>query len=276
MLPVRGADLCVETFGDPDDPAILLISGITGPMDGWDDDLCAALADGGRYVIRYDHRDTGRSTTDPPGQPSYTGDDLTLDPLGILDALGIARAHLVGVSMGGGIAQSLAIDHPDRVASLTLIATTPITSTGRDLPIGAAMRAAFDDPQPGPDWSDPEAVVRHLADGERLYAGPGFDPEQSLAIARRIVARSVDLAAAANHWLVSGGEPGGTLADVVAPTLVLHGAADPFFPLAHGEALAAAVPGARLVVLEGTGHQVPPRSTWDVVVPEIVRHTAVS
>jgi pimeloyl-ACP methyl ester carboxylesterase len=129
MVKANGVELCVETFGDPGDPAVLLISGATGSMDWWEDEFCHRLACGERYVIRYDHRDTGRSASYPAGAPGYTGTDLVTDAVGLLDTLGVARAHLVGVSMGGGIAQQAALDHPDRVASLTLIANSPI-STG--------------------------------------------------------------------------------------------------------------------------------------------------
>ena len=287
FLDVPGARLCAETFGDPADPAILLIGGIAGAMDWWQDDFCRALADGGtygsgRFVIRYDHRDTGRSQTDPPGAPSYTGDDLVLDPVRVLDALGIGRAHLVGVSMGGGIAQQVAIEQPGRVASLTLMSSSPLTTAGADgapdgLPLpGPApqIQADFRDPPPAPDWGDPDAVVRSLVAADRLYAGPGYDEADTLAAARRVVARSIDPAAASNHFLVEGAPVQGTLADITAPTLVLHGEDDPMFPPEHGRALAAAVRGARLVLLSGVGHQYPPRIAWGVVVPEILAITA--
>jgi pimeloyl-ACP methyl ester carboxylesterase len=296
LLDVSGAQLCAETFGDPADPAILLIGGAASAMDWWHEDFCRALADGtadparppgstGRFVIRYDHRDTGRSRTDPPGAPSYSGDDLALDPVRVLDALGIGRAHLVGVSMGAGIAQQVAIEDPDRVASLTLMSTSPLTpgapGEGADaaevaaLPgPSAAVRAMFDSPPPDPDWGDPDAVVRYLVEAERVFAGPGYDEVAALATARRVVERSIDPAAASNHHLVAGRPVRGTLADVDVPTLVLHGEADPLFPPEHGVALAAAVRGARLVLLSGVGHQYPPRIAWGVVVPEILAVTA--
>ena len=301
FLDVPGARLCAETFGDPADPALLLIGGVAGAMDWWQDDLCRALADGdggsssssradadgrGRFVIRYDHRDTGRSRTDPPGAPSYTGDDLVLDPVRVLDALGIDRAHLAGVSMGGGIAQQVAIELPGRVASLTLISTSPLTrgageggadgETGRPPLPGPApeIQAQFAGPPPDPDWGDPDAVVRSLAEADRLYAGPGYDAADSLATARRVVARSIDPAAASNHFLVEGSPVRGTLADVAVPALVLHGEDDPLFPPEHGRALAAEIRGARLVLLPGVGHQYPPRSAWGVVVSEILAITA--
>src|SRR6266568_1308435 len=117
FVDMAGARLCVQAFGDRGDPAILLISGMSSSMDWWDEEFCARLAAGPRFVIRYDHRDTGQSSRCPPGAPSYTGDDLAADAIGVLDALGIRAAHLAGISMGGAIAQRLAVEHPARVAS---------------------------------------------------------------------------------------------------------------------------------------------------------------
>src|SRR5918994_37613 len=112
---INGAELCVDTIGNPGDPAVLLIMGGAGSMDRWEEPFCERLAAAGRYVIRYDHRDTGGSTTYPPGKPGYTGDDLVADALGVLDHLGVERAHVFGLSMGGGIAQRIAVDHPERL-----------------------------------------------------------------------------------------------------------------------------------------------------------------
>ena len=120
------------------DPVVLLIGGAAATMDWWEDEFCERIAAGGRYVIRYDHRDTGRSTTSPAGQPNYTGMDLTADAIGLLDALDVGQAHLVGISMGGGIAQEIALDHPDRVASLIAAVHHP-RRPGRAGPSRAAI-----------------------------------------------------------------------------------------------------------------------------------------
>jgi pimeloyl-ACP methyl ester carboxylesterase len=130
-----GAQICVEAIGDRDDAAILLIAGAAWSMDWWDDELCRRLADRGRLIVRYDNRDTGRSTAYPPGSPGYAGADIVADAVAVLDELQIDRAHVVGLSMGGGIAQHLAVDHRNRVATLTLISTT---SAG---PVRKAYRA---------------------------------------------------------------------------------------------------------------------------------------
>jgi len=281
MVRTNGVELCVETFGDSDAVAILLISGGAASMDWWDADFCRLLAAGGRFAIRYDHRDTGRSVSYPPGEPGYTGADLAADAVGLVDVLAGGRAHVVGLSMGGGIAQYLAVKHPDRIATLTLMSTSPVgrRGPGDDLPpMAERLRATFADPAPDPDWTDRDAVVEYLVDGERPYAGPeSFDEAYVRDVARRVVDRSANVESSAkNHWLVGGGgeDTRARLDQLKAPTLVIHGTDDPLFPPGHALALAREIPSAQLLMLNGVGHQVPPRSTWDIVVPAILRHTA--
>src|SRR4051795_11748630 len=125
IVEANGVSLCAESFGDPADPPIILIMGMGSSMLWWPETFCEMLAGGGRFVIRYDHRDTGRSVTYEPGRPGYTGADLVADVSGVLDAYEIPAAHLVGVSAGGAFAQLVALDHRDRVSSLVLISTSP-------------------------------------------------------------------------------------------------------------------------------------------------------
>ena len=134
LIEINGVTICVATFGSPEDPPVLLIQGNGGSMLWWEDEFCTRLASAGRFVIRYDHRDTGRSVTYPPGEPGYVFTDLVEDAAGVLDVTGVDQAHVVGISMGGAIAQLLALDHPDRVASLTLISTSPDGPGAADLP----------------------------------------------------------------------------------------------------------------------------------------------
>jgi pimeloyl-ACP methyl ester carboxylesterase len=275
MVLANGVELCVQTFGDPESPAILLIGGAATSMDWWEEEFCERLASGPRFVIRYDLRDTGQSVSYEPGAPQYGGPDLVTDAVGLLDALRLARAHVVGMSMGGGIAQRLALDHADRVASLTLIATSP---GGADLPpMSDELRAWFEEPPPEPDWSDRQAVVDYIVEDLRQHAGTlPFDEEEMRAFAGRIVDRTVNIASSMkNHYLLEGDEPvGPRLGELTAPTLVLHGTEDPLFPYGHAEALAAEIPGARLLPLKGMGHELPPRPIWDQVVAAILDHTA--
>jgi pimeloyl-ACP methyl ester carboxylesterase len=180
--------------------------------------------------------------------------------------------------MGGGIAQHLAVQHPERVASLTLMSTSPGPG-GPDepgLPPMSKELAAFE-PAPGPDWSDRDAVVDHVVAGLFPYAGSvGFDEERMWALVGRIVDRTIDMRASlTNHWIIEGGGPiRHRLGEIAAPTLVLHGTEDPLFPIAHGEAFVTLIPGARLVPLEGVGHEFPPRQVWDQVVEALLDHTA--
>lgn len=266
-----GVRLCVETLGDPRAPAVLLIGGAGWSPDWWDDDLCARLVARGLGVIRYDQRDTGRSTTWPIGAPGYTGRELVTDAVAVLDALAVERAHVVGLSAGGGTTQRLALECRERVAALTLVATSPIDPSVGVLPGPTPQVAAvFTDEGPGPDWSDHEAAITALVEAERPFAGPdAFDEARTRAIAARVVARSHDLAASTtNPFVLAPGSAGpGRLRELAGlPVLVVHGGADPLFPPEHGRALAAAIPGARLLELEGMGHQLPPEPTWDHLV----------
>jgi pimeloyl-ACP methyl ester carboxylesterase len=283
QVRVGDVELCVDSFGDRDDPTVLLVSGAAASMDWWYDDLCRLLADGGRRVVRYDHRDTGESTTGVPGRPAYTATDLGLDCIGLIEQLGRRPVHLVGLSMGGGIAQAIALRRPDLVATLTLVATTAAGGVDDELPgPSAALQASFASPAADPDWSDAVAYADWVVAGQRGYAGSlGLDEAHTRAVAARIHARSLDVAAAGNHWLAVGGDGDEDsepldVHRIDRPTLVVHGGDDPLFPLPHGQALAAAIPGATLLVVPGMGHEVPPPSTWDRVVPALLRHTALS
>jgi pimeloyl-ACP methyl ester carboxylesterase len=279
IVTVDGAQLCLETFGDPADPALLLISGLTASMDWWDVKFCERLTTAGRHVVRYDHRDTGRSESSPPGKPDYAGDELTTDALRVLDALGIARAHVVGISAGGAIAQELAAMYPDRLLTITLMATSAAgdrTDPTSLPPPEPRVAATFTNPAPEPAWDDRAAVIDYVVESERPYAGTlGFDEDRVRRTATAVVDRTRDMqASVTNHWFAEQSSASFRLADITVPTLVLHGTADPLFPYPHGEALAAEIPGATLVPLEGMGHQVPPPQLWDVVVTAITDHTA--
>jgi len=272
LLPVGDVELCVQTVGDPTDPAILLIHGAAASMVGWESDLCERLAAGGRFVIRYDQRDTGRSTTTAGGRPAYDLRDLADDAVGILDALGVERAHVVGRSMSGGTALILAIDHPERVASVTFMSTT----TGDDDLPGPTRDFLDAVDTSAPDGDDRTARVEWVVDVIRAYHGASrlFDEHHVRRHVEIDMERAIDPTAGANHFAIeTPGPRDGGFADVAVPTLVVHGELDPVFPLAHGLALRDAVPGARLVVLEGAGHELPP-ARWDEFVAALLVHTA--
>jgi pimeloyl-ACP methyl ester carboxylesterase len=274
IVEANGVELCTESFGDPLDPPILLIMGMGASMLWWEEGFCQMLAGCGRFVIRYDHRDTGRSVTYEPGCPPYTGADLLIDAAGVLDAYGIVAAHVVGVSAGGALAQLLAVDYPDRIRSLVLISTTPATPVDRALPpptdtFGRFMSTAR------VDWSDAVSVIDYTVSYARTLSGPirVFDELAARELARRDVERARDFTARQNHNLIPGDDRRRKpISAIGTPTLVIHGDADPMFPIEHGKALAEEVPHARLLVLDEAGHGVA-RADWEVIVGAILDHS---
>jgi pimeloyl-ACP methyl ester carboxylesterase len=276
LIASGDATICTEAFGEPDDPSVLMIMGAMASMLWWPVELCEGLARAERFVIRYDNRDTGRSTTYEPGRPPYTIDDLVDDAVAVLDGYGVDRAHLVGMSLGGMIAQLVALAHRPRVASVTAISSSRLDEPDPDLP-GADPEylehaAAFEDL----DWTDAEALAELLVRDARQVAGSRhpFDEPAARALVRRDLRRTTNPPSLVNHGMLTGGEgPGRRSAEIDAPFLVIHGTADPIFPYPHGVALAEAVPGARLVTLEGGGHELHQRD-GDRILEAIVGQTA--
>jgi pimeloyl-ACP methyl ester carboxylesterase len=274
MIEVNGVELCTEPFGEPTDPPILLVMGIGGSMLWWEEGFCRMLAEGGRFVIRYDHRDTGRSVTYEPGRPEYTGADMVADAVGVLDGYEIPAAHVVGVSAGGAFAQLLALSYPDRVLSIVLISTSPATPGDRGLPSATERYRRFLTTAEV-DWSDRRSVIEYLVDYVRMLAGGerSFDEEAAREFVRRDVERAHNIASSENHGLVAEGDvPSEPLSAIAVPTLVIHGTADPMFPLEHGQALAEEIPGAKLLRLDGAGHGVE-RADWKTITRAILAHT---
>ncbi|WP_205208086.1 MULTISPECIES: alpha/beta fold hydrolase [unclassified Arthrobacter] len=276
MVEVTGGVIAAQATGSPTDPVILLIGGATWSRDWWAEDFCGTLADQGLRVIRYDTRDTGESIWSPPGEPAYTGEDLTRDAAAILDAFDARTATIAGLSMGGRIAQEIAALHPDRVAALVLMSTSPVSHTGVDLPgPSPEVAALFANAPPEPDWSDRETTVSWVVDGERPYAGPGYFDEAAVRdLVARVWDRTPSMASAfTNHFMIASSGPSVDLNALRGiPTLVVHGSADPLFPPAHGRALATAL-DAPLLMLDGVGHQTPPRTFWPELVTAIARLT---
>jgi len=277
-INVNGVELCVETFGNPADSPVLLV-GVT--MLSWPDELCAALA--GRYVVRYDLRDAGQSTFVDPDAPTYNLRDLVTDASELLMALDLGRAHVAGLGVGGFIAQLLALDHPDQVASLTLVSTRPVAPgpVDPDLP-GHAPEMGKVFGRPAPDWTDRDSVADYMSGSARVMAGSrGFNEQDARATAGAVFDRAgrTEKAQRASHvgsmFAAMDCQPRWRerLGEISVPTLVVHGDEDPFFPRGNGEALAAAIPGATLLVLSGIGQGVP-RATWPEVTKALLRHTS--
>ena len=266
-------DIVSETFGSPRDPAILLIMGAMASMLWWPEAFCRQLADRGRFVIRYDNRDSGLSTKYPPGAPPYTFEDMVDDAMRVLDDHGVAKAHVAGMSMGGMIAQSVALKYPERVSALTVISCSPLGVDTSSLPGTTEAYKEHSAQGANVDWSKREQVLDFMVEDARAIASTRhpFDEERTRAMIEADYDRSGGLANATNHFLLKGGGPQRTIRDLTVPLLVIHGGADPLFPIEHGEALASAVPGARLVKVEGGGHELP-RNDWQQIVDAIVAH----
>lgn len=272
LVRANGIDLAYDSFGDENAPPILLIAGLGTQMIRWTEPFCRALAARGLRVIRFDNRDSGLSThfSDAPapdfaamsvgGIPvaPYTLDDMAADALGLLDALGIERAHMVGRSMGGMIAQIMASRYPSRAASLTSI----MASSGNPAlpPPETALMAMMMGPAPDPRV-DKDEFVAHRLRFARCLASPDlpFDENGQRALILAELLRSRDFGGTARQMVAVAvdGDRRERLARITAPTLVIHGSADPMFSSAHGQDTAAAVPHARFLVIEGMGHDLP-------------------
>jgi pimeloyl-ACP methyl ester carboxylesterase len=280
----NGIDLEYDTFGDPKAAPLLLVMGLGAQMISWDEVFCEQLAGRGFYVIRFDNRDIGLSTKmeaagmpdvmaafagDP--KPAYTLDDMADDAVGLLDALGIRAAHIVGASMGGFISQLIAINHPDRVLSLTSIMSGPSRNEGGVPPTPEASAVLFAKPPTTPEESIEMGMV-----GRRALVGSGdpFDEAFERAKATRAVQRAWYPVGAGRQLLaILAAHPRlESLHGVRVPTLVIHGQDDILVPIENGRMVAAAVPGARMLEIAGMGHDLPKR-VWPQVIDAIAETT---
>ena len=270
FAPVGGLELCYQTYGDPDGDPLLLVMGLGGPMTWWDPELCTMLAQAGFHVVRYDNRDTGRSSrvegrvtrrglvqafVGRGGRPPYTLDDMADDAFGLMDHLGWDSAHVVGVSMGGMIVQTMAVNHPGRVRSMTSIMSTLGKRT-----VG---------------WQHPSLLPMLLADrgrGREAYVAasarmwkaigsPGFPQDDAEVRSRAEVTfdRGVSPAGVLRQMMAILNQPDRSraLASLRMPTAVVHGTADKMVHISGGRATARAIPGAELLVVDGMGHDMP-------------------
>jgi pimeloyl-ACP methyl ester carboxylesterase len=270
-----GVLLLSEFCGDSDDPPILLIMGAMASAVWWAEDFCCQLAALGRYVIRYDHRDTGRSTSYEPGHIHYSIEDLADDAFCVLDGYGIQSAHLVGMSLGGFLAQLMALKHPQRVKSLTLIASEPLAETDPTIPGIDPSVLEYHAKASELDWANREAVIEYQIGAWRLISGSAhpFDESAIRELAGADFDRTPNLMTTFNHALLQGGEKWvNRLHEITVPTLVIHGTEDCVLPYAHSLALQAEIQDAVLLPLPGTGHELH-RDDWSVILEAIERHT---
>ena len=280
---VGDIDLCYETIGDPADPAMLLIMGLGTQMLAWQDEFCSALADRGFFVVRYDNRDVGRSTilgdaaVPTLGQilrrdkraASYTLAEMAADGVGVLDHLAIERAHVVGASMGGMIAQTIAIRFPHRVHSLvSIMSNTGHIWTGQP---ALTMYGVLLKPAP----RERDAYIERAVDVFTKIGGKGFAPdiEDLRDIASRSYDRGVNPAGSLRqlHAIVADRDRTPHLKRLRVPTTVIHGADDRLVRPSGGRATAKAIPGARLVMIDGMGHGLP-RGAWPRILDAIVEN----
>jgi pimeloyl-ACP methyl ester carboxylesterase len=281
-----GIELCYQTWGDPSDEPMLLVMGLSSPLTWWDPELCSMLARRGYYVITLDNRDVGRSTkmrervtrrmlvralAGRRVRPPYTLVDMAHDAVGLLDHLGVDSAHVVGVSMGGMIAQSLAIEAPARVRSLTSIMST----TGK-------RTVGWIDPRLMPILLRPlrpglESYERTSLAIWRMIGSPGYPrtDERTLEIARATYARGISPTGSLRQMMAILTQPNraSRLHSLRMPTLVIHGTSDRMVHVSGGRATAAAIPGAELLLIEGMGHDLSPE-LYDTYVDAITQVAA--
>jgi len=289
LARANGIELTYDTFGDAQAPPLVLIMGLAAQMIAWDDEFCAALAARGFRVIRFDNRDIGLSTrleslgvpnvpqllqAHLAGQPvsaAYTLSDMARDVVGLLDALGIDAVHVVGASMGGAIAQTLAIEYPQRLRSLTSIMATS-GDPSLPPPTPEALQLLLT-----PTPTDQAGYYQRYVQTWKVLRGPGFplDEARDLERAAQTFARGLYPAGVARQTaaILASGSRKAALASVRIPTLVIHGDADPLVPVACGIDVADTVPGAQRLIIEGMGHALP-ITLWPRIVEAIATHAA--
>ena len=265
----NGLELEYETFGDPDRPAVLLTSGLGSQLLGWTDGLCEEIASRGFRAIRFDNRDVGLSTK-LEDQPPYTLSDMAADAAGLLDALDIPSAHIVGASMGGMIAQLVAIEHPAKTLTLTIV----MSSLGGADWINAEPEVAALLVQPPAETR--EARIKQSVAATRVTWGPSFEEGRARTRATRAIDRSFYPEGTARQFQAINASDSRreVLGKVRVPILVIHGDGDPLVSFANAEAiLSAAREGAELYVMEGVGHEMPPWE-WPAIADRIARLAA--
>ncbi len=286
VVQANGIEIWTEDFGDASHPTVLLIMGASAQGILWRDDMCEALVAGGRHVIRYDNRDTGQSSCFDFAEQPYTLSDMARDAVAVLDAYGIDRAHAVGASMGGMIGQTVAIEHPERIRSLTSIMSTPAGGEVATIIAGETTAGTLPGPTPEVIEATQKTLVNPPTTREdrieqrlelfRVLAGSlgSYDETARRAVFELEYSRARDYESMGNHALAIGGSPDRrpALAKLSLPVLVIHGTEDPILPYEHGVATSKAIPGAELLTIEKMGHDMP-----EVALPQIIgailRHT---
>ena len=267
-------ELWTEDFGDPTNPTVLLIMGAGAQGILWPPPLIEKLVERGLHVIRYDHRDVGQSTCREYDVNPYTLDQLASDAVAVLDGWGVDRAHVIGVSMGGMIAQLVMIHHRERLSGATLISTSPLAGRldAEDLPMGPFLAAMDETGVMEPPESKEEWLQQQTQFFQAISDPESLDLETLQLALDAVFARAGNITTSINHALAieitSPIDRRSLLATCSTPTTIVHGALDPVLPLPHGQALADNIPNANLIVVDRMLHDLPPYS-WDSIVNSV-------
>ncbi len=270
IIAKNNIEIFTECFGKSSDPALLLMMGAGASMIWWDELFCEKLASEGLFVIRYDNRDTGKSSIWPPGKPAYSVTDMAADVINILDGYSIAKAHLAGMSLGGMLAQIVAVSHPERVDGIILLSS----GLWDDLPeLGEVDTKIIEyhSSAASLDWTNENETIKYMADGWKLLNGSRhtFDKDQAINLARTEYRRAKSLQSMFNHSLIKGGENlYGKSKDINTPCLIIHGTEDTVLPFAHALAINKTIHNSELFPLEGAGHEIH-RMDWEIIIEKI-------
>lgn len=252
--------IATESFGEAKDSPVLLVMGATASMLWWNAEFCQKLADKEHFVIRYDNRDTGRSTAYEPGTINYSIEDLANDAFAVLDAYRIEKANIVGMSLGGLITQMMALHHPPRVLSTAIISSTIFGLEDPSIPPMDEKILELFGTAGNVDWKDERSATDFMVANVRLQAGTRykFDEDAARKLATDEFRRAKNIHSMMNHAMIDGGEQYYNRAqEIDVPTLVIHGTADPVNAFVHAKILSKTVPNAELLALDNAGHELP-------------------
>lgn len=273
VISFNNIHICTESFGDINNPTIMLIMGATASMIWWEEDFCKRLSNQGFHIIRYDNRDVGKSITYEYGHPGYTFEDLADDTIQVLNSYKIGKAHIVGMSMGGIIAQIVALKHPDRVLTISLVMTSNFDNNlpKKDSKVTEALGKLKIE-----NWQNKAEVIECFIKKSKILTGSKrvFDEEKVRRLNEEEFDRSSNLQSRENHGLIRGwGSYLSRTDEINASTLVIHGTNDSIIPYEHGVHLSKIISNAVLVTLDGAGHELH-YNDWDEIINAISKHAA--
>ena len=270
---INGINICSESFGDKNNPAILLIMGAMASMIWWNSEFCKSLSEKGYYVIRFDNRDVGCSTFYEPGKPQYNLTDMADDAFSVLDAHNIEKANFVGMSLGGMVTQIAALKNKTRVITLTLISTSVLGPDNPDIPPISKKIVDHYASSAKLDWSKKAEIVKYMTGGWELHSGSAhpFDKESAYKLAEEEYERAGNLPSMFNHALLNRSEEFyGRLGEISQPALIIHGTEDPILPYKHALALHEELASSELITLLGRGHEIH-KKDWNIYINQIDR-----